>query len=51
MLFDDVAHQGQAHAQAAVGARERAVTLAEAIEDPRQQLRANANTGVGDGQP
>ena len=44
--LDEVADQGQPQAQAAVGARRRAVRLAEPVEHVGQELRRDPDAGV-----
>src|SRR5215472_12013291 len=48
MHLDDMTHDGQTKAQAAVLARGRAVRLTESVENVRQELRLNAHAGVID---
>ena len=48
MQLDDVMRKSQAETQAAVLARGRAVSLAEPLEDVRQELRLDAYAGVAD---
>ena len=47
MQLDQVPHDREAEAEAAVRARHAAVGLTEAIEDVRQELRGDADAGVG----
>src|SRR5262249_20541256 len=46
--LDDVARDGQAETQAAIPARVRAVSLAEPLEDVRQEERLDADAGIAD---
>src|SRR5262249_2689693 len=46
--LDDVTHDGQAETQAAILARVRAVSLAEPLEDVRQEERLDADASIAD---
>ena len=48
MELDDVADDGEPEAEAAVRSRRGRVSLPEAIEYIRQQVRRHALTGIGD---
>src|SRR5205814_5049602 len=47
--LDDVLDDGQSEPEAAVRARRAAVALAEALEDQRKELAADALASIGDG--
>src|SRR5688500_10776750 len=51
MQLDEVPHEREPQAQAAVGARQRAVLLTEAIEHVGHELGTNADAGIGDADP
>src|SRR5207302_4950392 len=46
--LDEMADDGEAQPQTALGAARRAVRLPEAIEDVRQEVRRDADPGVAD---
>src|SRR5262249_51304830 len=48
--LDEVTHDGQAQAEAAVNARAAAVRLAEPLEEVGQEIRPDPRSGVLDGQ-
>ena len=48
MQFDQLLDERKAESEAAVFARRRSVRLTESFEDVRQELRRDADPGVGD---